>query len=259
MQEFKVDEVIDAWASRTDSRINEENSLINEGISLTTQLLKLLAKGLPVSSEMLAVQSGLPLEQIEALFDKFESNGGEFNEDGNLVGAALTLNPTPHRFRVNGKQLFTWCSLDAIFLPGLLEQTAEVESACPVTGDPIRLTITPDGIVEANPKQVVLSITIPGVSCDIGDSRTPNKTGPRSDACSQMHFFSSREAAEVWLIDHPGVVIFTLNEAYRLARENWIDRMRKPEVAVSNDPTAGAYLESEMAISEANECAGCSC
>ena len=259
MQEFNIDEVIDAWASRTNGKNNEEKALINEGVSLTTQFLKLLAEGLPLSAEKLAVQSGLPLEEIEAAFDKFESEGGEFDDDGNLVGAALTLNSTPHRFRVNGKQLFTWCSLDAIFLPGLLEQTAEVESTCPVTGEPIRLTIAPDGIVAANPEQAVLSITIPGVSCASGDSCAPNKTGPKSDACSQMHFFSSREAAEIWLIDHPGVVIFSLDEAYRLARENWIDRMRKPDVVVSNEPVESAYLESEMANSEANEGPGCRC
>ncbi len=117
MQEFTVDEVIDAWASRTNGKNNEDKSLLNEGVSLTTQLLKLLTKGLPVSAEHLALQSGLPLEQIEAAFKKFESEGGEFDGQGNLVGAALTLNPTPHRFRINGKQLFTWCSLDAIFLP----------------------------------------------------------------------------------------------------------------------------------------------
>jgi alkylmercury lyase len=229
MQEFSIDEVIDAWASRTNGKNNEDKSLINEGVSLTTQLLKLLTKGLPVSAEHLALQSGLPLEQIEAAFKKFESEGGEFDGQGNLVGAALTLNPTPHRFRINGKQLFTWCSLDAIFLPGLLEQTAEVESTCPVTGEPIRLTIAPNGVVAASPKQAVLSITIPGVSCATGDSCAPNKTGPRSDACSQMYFFSSPEAAETWLKDHPGVVIFSLDQAYRLARENWIDRLRRSD------------------------------
>jgi alkylmercury lyase len=259
MQEFTVEEVIEAWKSRFDDESDSELSLLNERYSLTSLLLSLLADGYPVSATQLAERSGLTLEHIETTFNRFKIAGGEFDNVGNLVGAALTLNSTPHRFRVNGKQLFTWCSLDAIFLPGLLEQTAEVESTCPVTGEPIRLTIAPDGIVAANPEQAVLSITIPGVSCATGDSCAPNKTGPKSDACSQMHFFSSREAAEIWLIDHPGVVIFSLDEAYRLARENWIDRMRKSDVVVSNEPAESAYLESKMANSEANEGPGCRC
>jgi alkylmercury lyase len=104
---------------------------------------------------------------------------------------------------------------------------------CPVTGEAIELTIAPEGIIAATPEQVVLSITIPGISCEAGDSCAPNKTGPQSDACSQMYFFSSPEAAETWLKDHPGVVIFTLDQAYRLARENWIDRSRAPRTGGS--------------------------
>ena len=53
------------------------------------------------------------------------------------------------------------------------------------------------------------------------------------EACSQMYFFSSREAAGVWLKDHPGVVIFSLDQAYRLARENWINLGRDPKTGGS--------------------------
>jgi alkylmercury lyase len=233
VQEFTVEEVIEAWKSRFDDDSESEYSFLNESHSLTSLLLSLLAEGRPVSATQLAERSGLSLNQVETAFRKFKGAGGEFDDEGNLVGAALTLNPTPHRFRLNGKQLFTWCSLDALFLPGLLEQTAEVESNCPVTGVPIKLTIAPDGIVVASPEQAVLSITIPGVSCETGDSCAPNKTGPESDAGSQMHFFSSRAAAEVWLKDHPGVVILTTDQAYRLARENWIDRLRVNEAPAS--------------------------
>lgn len=231
MQEFKIEEVIEGWKSRFDNASENEHSLLNEGNSLTSILLGLLAEGHPVSAGHLAERSGLPLTEIETAFKRFKERGGEFDEQGNLIGAALTLNKTPHRFLLNGKELFTWCSLDAVFLPGLLKQTAEVESTCPATGKTIKLTIAPEGIIAANPEQTVLSITIPGVSCAGGDSCGPNSTGPQSDACSQMHFLSSPEAAEVWLKDHPGVVILTLNQAYRLARENWIERKQAIDTA----------------------------
>jgi alkylmercury lyase len=226
MHDFTVDEVIQAWTSQIDDKPEDEREAIDEGFKLSLELLRLLAEGRPVSARKLATQVGLPLELVEAALKKFKKEGGEFDKDGNLVGAALTLNPTPHRFRLDGQQLYTWCSLDAIFMPGLLGKTAEVESTCPVTGEAIRLTIAPDGIVASSPEQAVLSITIPGVSCAADDSCSPNKTGPQSDACNQMHFFSSREAAEIWLVDHPGVVIFSLDEAFLLAKENWIDRFR---------------------------------
>lgn len=226
MQEYNMEEVIEAWKSRFDNDSESEHSLLNERYALTSLLLGLLAEGHPVSTAQLAERSGLPLKEISARFMQFEEQGGEFDEQGNLVGAALTLNRTPHRFLLNGKELYTWCSLDAVFLPGLLKQTAEVVSTCPVSGESISLTIAPEGIIEANPEQTVMTVTIPGVSCAGGHSCGPNSTGPQSDACRQMHFFSSTEAAETWLKDHPGVVIFTLDQAYRLARENWIDRVQ---------------------------------
>lgn len=242
MQEFAEEEVIEAWKSRFDDDSESERSLLNERYPLTSLLLGLLAEGRPVSAAHLAERSGLPLKEIETKFKKFKGRGGEFDEQGNLIGAALTLNKTPHRFLLNDKELFTWCSLDAIFLPGILKQTAEVESTCPVTGETIKLTIAPEGIIAASPKHTVLSITIPGVSCADGDSCAPNSTGPHSDACSQMYFFSSPEAAEVWLKDHPGVVIFSLDQAYRLARENWIDRVQ------------GAMTDGSAAIQKNHSC-----
>ena len=225
MQEYTVEEVIEAWKSRFEDDSDGERSLLNESYSLTSLLLGLLAEGQPVSAADLAERSGLPMEQIETKYKRFGEQGGEFDDQGRLIGAALTLNPTPHRFLLNGKELYTWCSLDALFLPGLLGKTAEVESTCPVTGQIIQLSINPDGVIQYSPAGIVLSITIPGVSCETGSCCAANKTGPTSDACSQMNFFSSYEAAEEWLKDHPGVVIFSLDQAYRLARENWNDRM----------------------------------
>jgi alkylmercury lyase len=137
------------------------------------------------------------------------------------VGAALTLNPSPHRFRVNGNELYAWCALDTIFLPGLLGETAEVESPDPITGETIRLTIAPDGVRDYRPTNAVLSIAVPGVSC------SREQTGPQSDACRQIHFFRARETAETWLKDHPGLAIFTVEEAWQLANEGWLARKRR--------------------------------
>ena len=74
------------------------------------------------------------------------------------------------------------------------------------------LTITPMGVAEYNPASTVVSLVDPSkVSCC-------STRGPQSAVCSQMHFFRSREAAETWQIDHPGVVICTVEEAYRVAQ-----------------------------------------
>jgi hypothetical protein len=89
-----------------------------------------------------------------------------------------------------GRVCYTWCSLDAIFLPRLLGKKAEVESTCSETGREFHLTVTPDGIADYSPASTVLSNTVPGLACrceDDADDKPEN--GPSSDSCSQMFFF----------------------------------------------------------------------
>ncbi len=180
-------------------------------VRLQVQAIRALAEGQPVSAQQLATDLGLPVEQVEAIIQQLGSAGVEVDSEGRLVGVVLTLNPTPHRFRVKGNDLYAWCALDTLFLPAYLEETAQVESTCPVTGEMIRLTITPTGVASYSPGSTVVSIIDPSkVSC--------STRGPQSAVCSQMFFFHSREAAETWQIDHPGVVICTVEEAYRVAQ-----------------------------------------
>jgi alkylmercury lyase len=223
--ELTVDDVIKAWTAERDKALAKNPEGVRQGMILNDQALKLLAQGSPVSPTQLADASGVPVTEVEEIFAKMQERGVEVDEAGNLVGLALTLNPTPHRFIINGRTLYTWCALDAVFMPGLLGVTAEVESTCPTTGKLIQLTISPDGIEAFTPETAVLSIAVPGLSCRReDDDASKDKTGPKSDSCNQMHFFVSYESAEVWVQSHPGTVIFTPGEAYRLANANWIGR-----------------------------------
>jgi alkylmercury lyase len=223
--ELTVDNVIKAWTAETDKALAKNPEEGRRAMSFNNQALKLLAQGSPVSPAQLADTSGRPVTEVEEIFAKMQERGVEVDETGNLVGLALTLNPTPHRFILNGRTLYTWCALDAVFMPGLLDVTAEVESTCPTTGKPIQLTISPDGIEAFTPETAVLSIAVPGLSCRReDDDASKARTGPKSDSCNQMHFFASNEAAELWAQSHPGTAIFTPEEAYRLAYANWIGR-----------------------------------
>ena len=55
----------------------------------------------------------------------------------------LSLRDTVHRFTVAGVRLSAWCALDTLFLPAVLDQTATIASASPVTGGQVRLTVSP--------------------------------------------------------------------------------------------------------------------
>jgi alkylmercury lyase len=217
MKSSKLDEMIKAWDHRT-----QTDSPLKLA-SFCIQAIRLLTQGQPVSAEQFAAMSHLPLDKVQAALNELKKCGAEFDAKGNLVGAILSLNPTPHQFRVNGRELFAWCALDTLFLPALLQQSAQVVSTCPATGATIRLTITPEGVETLDPPGIVLSVIMPGITpgCKPGA-----KSGPQGPVCSTMHFFSSREAAGAWLIAQPGITILSVSEAWQLAHQVCIEPFR---------------------------------
>ena len=90
----------------------------------------------------------------------------------------------------------------------LLGQSALVSSPCPITGDTIRLTVTPVGIDQLEPASAVVSIVVPedeAACCDV-----------RGAFCNHVHFFSSAHAAAQWRAKNPGARILSVQEAYQL-------------------------------------------
>ena len=207
MSERNLDDLVKNWDLENNGIALEESTL---AARLEILIYRALAEGQPVSAGRLADMAGLPVELAKALFEHGKALGGEWDEEGRLLGNVLTLVPTPHRFRVNGNELYTWCSLDAMHLPGLLGQPAEVESVDPINGRAIQLTIPPDGVPTYRPADTVLSIVLSG----------GNRGGPQSPLCRQMHFFASAESAAIWKKDHPEATIMSVEEVYQLVSEH---------------------------------------
>ncbi len=171
MQQFTLDDVIRAWAA-TNAGVSEEE--IDQRILRLAAIVRAIAEESPVSPERYAAATGLASERVSELFRGLSASGVQFDSEGNLVGAGLTPVPTPHRFRVKGRDLYAWCALDSLFLPGLLDEAAEVRSTCPVSGAEIRLTVSPEAEADYTPRDTVLSVVVPGGSTSIGT------TGPES-------------------------------------------------------------------------------
>ena len=169
-------------------------------------LLRLLARGKPVAPSEIAAATAVSLEEVRARLAAFPD--AELDEDGNLVGMGLTLRPTQHRFQIDGRQLYTWCALDTLMYPLLLGGTANVESPCRATGEPVRVEVGPEGIRRVEPVTAVVSIVVPKDS-------TSNLRG---SFCSEVHFFRSEEVAHEWLSSHPGALILSVRDAFELGR-----------------------------------------
>ena len=81
-------------------------------------------------------------------------------------------------------------------------------SACPVTGELITLTVTPEGVTKISHPEAVVSFLMPD---------GPFDSGVIESFCHFVHFFASRQAGEQWVAGHPGTFLLTLGEAADLA------------------------------------------
>ena len=129
----------------------------------------------------------------------------ELDDAGDVIGAGISLHPTPHRFEVSGRVLFTWCALDALMFPAFLGRVAHVTSACAASGRPIRLTVAPSGITELMPTSAVVSLIPARSGTDI-----------RQTFCTDVNFFFDERAAGPWLRSHPDGVILSAIGAFQL-------------------------------------------
>jgi alkylmercury lyase len=176
-------------------------------------LIHLLADGRPVTAESLAAATGLSIEIARADIADARRRGLEVDQHGAVIGAALSLRPTSYRFRIRDHDLYAWCGFDALFLPIVLGERAEVASTCPVTGQAIHLAIEADGTVSlAEPAGVVVGIVGPQLMRSLPDR------GAASAVCAQMPLFASRAAGLRWQVDNSGVAIVDLDDARDIAR-----------------------------------------
>ena len=200
-------ELLDAWTSRS------ATTRVGEADNRHRAALRLLADGQPVDPARIASATGQPVEEVEAWLARMATAGYEIDEDGRLVGAALTLYPTAHQIRVRGNDLYAWCGFDTLFLPILLDEPAAVSSTCPVTGRRITLNVGANGEpVNVEPPTTMAAIVGPDVldACD--------SAGPTSAICTQMPLLADPEAGQEWVQDRPGVAVVDLATAATLAR-----------------------------------------
>ena len=172
------------------------------------ELVRLLACGHPITRERLTSVLQMTAEQVAEVLAGLADL--EVDPSGNIVGWGLTFIPTSHRFRVNGRTFYTWCALDALTYPALLQVVASVESSCPVSGTPVTLSITPTGVHDLAPPGSVVSLVIPGKgsACD----------GDRKSFCNQSLFFRSRRDALVWQASSPKARLLSVAEAFQVGR-----------------------------------------
>jgi len=172
-------------------------------------LYRLLAKGDHVATEQICRKLGLPAGQVNDTLRAWP--GVFFDEDRRVTGFwGLSLQETPHRLEVNGKTIYGWCAWDTLFIPELLGTSAQVVSACPVSGMEIKLLVSPGGIEAVDPECVTVSFLVPEKSEFQEDIAT--------SFCHFVYFFADPVAAERWSATRPGTFLLPLKDAFRVGQ-----------------------------------------
>lgn len=171
---------------------------------------RVLAYGVPVPPEYIAVAAGVSADVVSTTFARWPGLA-RLDQTGRVIAClGLSLEPTQHRLEIDGRELYTWCAWDSLFIPRLLGATAAVTSRCPVTGSPIQLLVTPNRVAEVKPAEITVSFLL---ACD-----SASGPSPMGACCPHIHFLRSPEGRDQWLADHPAGFVLSLDEAWQLGR-----------------------------------------
>ena len=183
---------------------------------LCRPLIQQVARGKPVTKADLQVSLRLSPDELERRLAHLPDT--EFDQQGSIVGWAVTLLPTSHQFQLDGKALYTWCAFDTVLFPPSLQRSAGVQSSCAQTGHPIAFVATPDGVVkDLTPAGSVMSLTLPAERSEC----------VRATFCYQSLFFQSEQAASPFLAAHPEALLLSVEEAALVGR--WVAQSRFTE------------------------------
>jgi alkylmercury lyase len=177
---------------------------------IAVEVYRRLASGSPAPAADIAERAGSATQRVEELLASWP---GVFRDgEGRVIGfwglSITKLSPT-HRLEVEGRELFAWCAWDTLFLPGILDAIARVDSSCPTTSETISLVVSPREILKTTHPAAVVSFLLPNRDFDADVIQS---------FCHFVHFFASREAGEAWTAEHPNTFLLSLEEAFELGR-----------------------------------------
>lgn len=185
---------------------------------ILVETIRLLAGGEPVSPAEVAEAAGVATQQARESLGSWPLTS--WDDEDRLVGfcglSIDRLEPT-HRLEVNGRTVYGWCAWDTLFITQILRTTTRVESSDPLTGEAVRLIVTPEGVEEVRPYGAVVSFLLTE-ACFGPD--------PVQRFCHFVHFFASAESGRRWVADHPGTFLLSVDEAFELGR--LANRLRIP-------------------------------
>jgi alkylmercury lyase len=188
------------------------------GRRIAIAVYDLLAQGAPVTPAEVAAHAHQPEAVVQATLKAWP--GVFWDELDRVVGFwGLAIPKMDHRLQVDGgKPIYAWCALDPFLIVPVIRRPAKVQSKDPITGEPITMTVTPQGLEEVSPASAVVSFLAPTKAFDFDVIET---------FCNYVLNFTSRETAERWASAREGIVLLPAAEAFEVGLRAW-SKWRSP-------------------------------
>jgi alkylmercury lyase len=150
---------------------------------------RLYALGQPVSVAAIAAAVGREEDAVLVQVELLETQGTlRRGSDGRVVGSGgLSLLPTRHEIRVEGRRFWTWCAYDAFGILGALGRGGTVISRSPMTGKVLEARF--DGAVPIDPTMAVFIASTSGCRSIV------------DDWCPLNNLFEDVDSARRWGIE----------------------------------------------------------
>lgn len=114
---------------------------------------------------------------------------------GGIVAAyPFSARPTPHVVRLEGREVYALCAIDALGIAAMLKRPTRITSTCAHCGNQVGLAVTADGetITEAEPSSILVWIAVAVAAqgcCAV-------------TLCTEINFFCSPAHLEAWRWGH---------------------------------------------------------
>jgi Alkylmercury lyase len=187
----RATDALAAAAIPAERRGRERLRTLTEGErELYRWILRGFAAGRPPAPDALAgAASELELD-VETTLERLRQRDLVHHDPSSgaiLIAYPFSGRPAAHRVRLNGREVYAMCAIDALGIAPMLGEPIEILSRDPLTGDGIRVELAPEGDGDWQPHEaVVLSGTTGrGDSCDC--------------CCPVLNFFASADSAQRWL------------------------------------------------------------
>lgn len=184
------------------------------------RILARFAAGTPPGRDDLAVSAsalGLEVDRTLERLARADLVHHDSTTGGILVAYPFSGRPTAHRVRLDGREVYAMCAIDALGVAPMLGERIEIVSRDPLTGERIRVALEPGGTGSWRPQEavVVSGATGRGESCEC--------------CCPVLNFFASTENAQGWLVSHPNVqgTVISMPEAIVAGRVLFADVLQE--------------------------------